>query len=376
MTTSLSEKTPLSLDIELRRGAFQLQVSLSAGSEILVLFGPSGAGKTTLLNALAGLANPDAGEITFNGRTFFRKHRPGVNVNLAARKRHVGYVFQDYALFPHLTALENVAYSIWRQPGAGARAKTLLERMGIAHLFNCYPHELSGGQKQRVAIARALAAVPRLLLLDEPFSGIDMPLRERLRSDIHHLQRELGLVVICVTHDIEEAFAIGHRLAVMHDGHIEQVGPVEEVFRRPVNHRVAALMGIHNLFQAQVVDSSPTGLVLDWDGLRLEAPFQPVIGGETVTAYIRPEEIKLLYPDMLLSKAVSHNHAVGRVISRESGSDFHSLRVHLANGNEIQVRFRLHSYGSLSLAPGNDVRLSLRKDALVVLVPHRENTPG
>ena len=334
----------LSVDIEVQRGPFRLQIRLSAGNEILVLFGPSGAGKTTLLNTIAGLVTPTAGEIIFDGIPFFRKHRPGINVNLLARKRRIGYVFQDYALFPHLTALENVAYALWRQRDASSRASALLKKMGIAHLGNRYPHELSGGQKKRVAIARALAPDPQLLLLDEPFSAIDMSLRERLHSDLHVLQHESGLVVLCVTHNMEDVFAIGHRLAVIQDGHVEQIGLVEDVFRRPVNQRVADTMGIHNLFQARVVDSRPTGIVLEWDGLRLEAPFQPVSMGDMVTAYIRPEDIKVLYPDMPFSKTVSHNQVVGKVISRDPRSNSNSLRVHLANGNEIQVPFPSYSY--------------------------------
>lgn len=364
-------QTRLSVDIELKRAPFQLQVNLDAGNEILVLFGPSGAGKTTLLNTIAGLATPDAGEIVFDGRDFFRKHRPGPGINLAARKRRVGYVFQDYALFPHLTAMQNVAYSLCGQRDAGSRALSLLDRLGIGHLGNRYPHELSGGQKQRVAISRALALAPQLLLLDEPFSAIDMSLRERLHSDLHALQRDSGLVVICVTHNLEDAFALGHRLAVIQDGRLEQIGPVEEVFRNPANRRVADSIGIHNLFQARVVDCGPTGIVLEWDGLLLEAPFHPVRPGDVVTAYIRPEDVKVLYPGMPLSKVVSGNQVAGKVISRDPGSASYSLRVRLVNGHDIRVRFASYSYSSLSLTAGKDIRLSLRKDGLVVLTPDK-----
>lgn len=362
------DKARLTVDVELHRGPFQLRINFQAGPEILILFGPSGAGKTTLLNIIAGLVKPDAGEIAYDGKIFFRKHRPGMNISLPARKRHIGYVFQDYALFPHLTTLENVTYPLWRQGNASLHASILLKKLGIEHLNNRYPHELSGGQKQRVAIARALAPGPQLLLLDEPFSALDLSLRERLQNDLYDLQRESGLSVICVTHNLEDAFALGDRLAVIQDGRLEQIGPVEEVFHKPVNHRVADTMGIQNLFQARVVDSRPNGIVLDWDGLHFEAPFQPVSVGEIVTAYIRAEDIKVLYPDMQLNKAVSHNQVAGKIVSRESRSNSHSLRIHLTNGHEIQVRFPLYSYSSLSLTPGNDVRLSLRRDKLVILV--------
>ena len=365
------EKTRLTVDVELHRGLFRLGINFQAGAEILILFGPSGAGKTTLLNMIAGLVKPDAGEIIFDGVTFFRKHRPGTNKNLAARKRRIGYVFQDYALFPHLTALENVAYPLWRQKDANSKATTLLKKLGIAQLGSRYPHELSGGQKQRVAIARALAPDPQLLLLDEPFSALDLSLRERLQNDLSTLQSESGLVVICVTHNLEDAFTLGDRLAVIQNGNLDQIGQVEEVFNSPVNHQVASTLGIQNLFQARVVDSRPNGIVLEWDGLYIEAPFQPIKVGELVTAYIRAEDIKVLYPDMQLNKAVSRNQVAGKIVSRESRSNSFSLRIHLANGHEIQVRFPVYSYGSLPLSPGNDVTLSLRRDKLVILAPDK-----
>src|ERR1041384_3177351 len=151
----------LKVNIEKRLDTFNLSVQIEVGAEILVLFGPSGAGKTQTLNAIAGLMTPDAGEITLDGTVFFRSSGAAAAINLPARKRHVGYVFQQYALFPHLTALENVAYALWRQPHARERAQSLLERMHLSDLAHRYPHELSGGQQQRVAIARALAMEPR-----------------------------------------------------------------------------------------------------------------------------------------------------------------------------------------------------------------------
>ena len=373
-TTSHVDKARLTVDVELQRGPFRLQINLQVGSEILILFGPSGAGKTTLLNTIAGLVTPDAGEIAFNGHIFFRKNRTGININLPARKRHIGYVFQDYALFPHLTTLENVAYPLWRQRDASLRASILLKKLGIAHLGNRYPHELSGGQKQRVAIARALAPDPQLLLLDEPFSALDLSLRERLQNDLYELQRESGLSIICVTHNLEDAFALGDRLAVVQDGILEQIGPVEEVFHSPVNHHVAHTLGIQNLFQARIVASTPGGNVLDWEGLHLEAPFKPIGVGEMVTAYIRAEDIRVLYPDIPINKAVSHNQVVGKIISRESRSNSYNLRIHLANGHELQVRFPAYSYSSLPLVLGHDVKLSLRRDRLVILVPNKGKT--
>src|ERR1044072_2310125 len=217
----------LKVNIEKRLATFKLFVQLEVGAEILVLFGPSGAGKTQTLNAIAGLMTPDAGEITLDGTVFFRSSGA---INLPARKRHVGYVFQQYALFPHRSALENVAYALWRQPHARERAEALLERMHLAELAHRYPHELSGGQQQRVAIARALAMEPRVLLLDEPFSALDSEIRKRLHDDLLRLQAEAQLIVIYVTHNHEDAFTVGHRMAVVRNGTVERTGAPRDIY--------------------------------------------------------------------------------------------------------------------------------------------------
>ena len=357
----------LTVDIEKRLGPFRLTVRFDAGTEIVVLFGPSGAGKTLTLNAIAGLLTPDAGEVVFDGRAFFRKHRPGPAANVPARKRGIGFVFQNYALFPHLTVAENVAFALWRRRDAQQRALALLERMRLAHLAARYPHEISGGQQQRVALARALAAEPRLLLLDEPFSAIDHAARERLQQDLRALHAELGLVVICVTHQLEDAFAIGHRLVVIRDGQVAQTGLVDDVFRQPASHQVAEIMGIRNLFRATVVDSTPQGLVLDWDGLRLEAPARPATPGAAVTAYIRPEDIRILYPDRPATRPVHHNQVNGRILEYRATATLRTLRVALPNGHEVEVRFAPHAYAPLTLAAGDPILLSLRREALVIL---------
>jgi len=223
--------TRLKVDIERRLASFNLNVQLEVGAEILVLFGPSGAGKTQTLNAIAGLVTPDRGEITLDDIVFFRLLDNGVPpVNMPARKRRVGYVFQQYALFPHLSAVGNVAYALWRQPEARKRALELLERMRLGDLANRYPHELSGGQQQRVAIARSLAMDPHVLLMDEPFSALDSEIRKQLHQDLMKLQAESGLTVIYVTHNLEDAFTVGHRLALMRDGKIERIDKPEEIY--------------------------------------------------------------------------------------------------------------------------------------------------
>lgn len=243
-------KTPrLKVNIEKRLANFNLCVQIEVGAEILVLFGPSGAGKTQTLNAIAGLVTPDAGEITLDGAVFFRSFgetRDAQRFNLPARKRRVGYVFQQYALFPHLTAIENVSYALWRQPQARERAEALLERMRLAELANRYPHELSGGQQQRVAIARALAMEPRVLLMDEPFSALDSEIRKQLHQDLMKLQAESELIVLYVTHNVEDAFTVGHRLAVVRDGRIERIGAPGDVYPHSPSSLVMKVLRMPN----------------------------------------------------------------------------------------------------------------------------------
>lgn len=359
--------THLTVDIEIHVAHFDLAVQVELGAEVLVLFGPSGAGKTTTLNAIAGLVTPDAGEIVLDGTCFFRRHRPGPAVDVPARARDIGYVFQGYALFPHMTALENAAYPLWRQANAEARAMALLEQMRIAHLAERYPREISGGQQQRVAIARALAAEPRVLLLDEPLSALDLAARERLQRDLRRLQEELNLVIFYVTHRLEDAFAIGDRIAVMRDGTVAQVGPIEAVFRRPANFEAAEIMGIRNLFHTRVLDVTPDTVLLDWEGLRLEAPHHHVARGDRVTTYIRPEDIKILYPGRPLTRAVRHNVVRATVQETQLDSGFRRLYVVLPNDNEVEIRFPDYTYTPLDLTAGTEIRLSFRKEALVII---------
>lgn len=359
----------LLVDVQKSFGAFRLQVQLHLGTEILVLFGPSGAGKTQTLNAISGLVRPDRGEIRLDDQQLFLRRGRKISVDLPTRKRQIGYVFQDYALFPHLTAQQNVAYSLRHHPEPAVYAAEWLGRMRLSHLAERFPDELSGGQQQRVAIARALAARPQVLLMDEPFSALDLPVREKLQRDFRTLQRELGLIVIYVTHSMEDAVAMGDRLAVIQEGCVEQIGEVEEVLRRPANANAAEVLGIRNLFQAEVVESRLDRLALDWQGVRLEASPGEFKVGQVVTAYIRPEEIKILYPDRPLSDAVRFNCVTGQMIRQRIVPNGRLVQVRLdtAVGQELEIRFPAYAYASLKLAPGVQIQLSLRKDAIVVL---------
>jgi molybdate transport system ATP-binding protein len=358
------------LEIRKPLAGVDLDARLEVGAEILVLFGPSGAGKSTVLNAIAGLVEPDHGEIEVDGRVVFRRLPGTRRVSTPPRERRVGYVFQSYALFPHMTALQNVEYPLRRQRGRRARALDLLARLGMEHLAAQRPDQLSGGQQQRVALARALALESNVLLLDEPFAAIDSTVRERLMKDLARLQRERELAVIVVTHDLDDAFALGDRLAVMRDGRIEQVGPVADVFLRPATNGVADVMGIRNVIRGRVVEAGAT-LVLDWLGARLEVDLEPGSAvppaGAEVTAHIRPEDVKLVYPDRPAGPALTRNILEAAVVATREAAGHRILQVRAGNGATLEIRFPRLSYAPLLLVPGARIAIALRPAGILLL---------
>lgn len=234
----------------------KVQVDFSQPADsfnVTVLLGSSGSGKTTLLRCLAGLTEPTSGVIQFGRDTWFSAEQ---RISMSPQRRDIGYLFQDYALFPHLNVAENIEYGLRNQPGPVRQARreemmTLFELQGLERRR---PHELSGGQQQRVALARAIARRPRLLLLDEPLSSLDSPLREQLRGELRRLLAKLNSPVVIVTHDRMEAIMLADRVAVMNDGRIEQLGSVQEVFNRPRNAQLARLVGMETIVSGEIVE--------------------------------------------------------------------------------------------------------------------------
>jgi iron(III) transport system ATP-binding protein len=223
--------------------------SLCVGrGEVVALLGPSGCGKTTLLRLVAGFEHPDSGTIQVGGRTV-----AGATAWVPPEQRRVGMVFQDYALFPHLTVAENVGFGLPRRQRP-ARVPELLSIVGLDGLGRRYPHELSGGQQQRVALARALAPAPELVLLDEPWSNVDPFLRDSLRAEVTEIIRPLGVTVVLVTHDREEAFSLSDRIALMRNGAIVQEGTSEDLYFAPASRWAAEFVGAGNVLSGRVVD--------------------------------------------------------------------------------------------------------------------------
>ncbi|TAK66658.1 MAG: ABC transporter ATP-binding protein [Betaproteobacteria bacterium] len=227
-----------------------LSFSLEQGS-IGCLLGPSGCGKTTVLRTIAGFEHVSFGEIRLNGLTVSSQA-----LHLPPEQRRIGMVFQDYALFPHLSVADNIAFGLSGATGAQrhARVAELLATVGLGGSGGEFPHELSGGQQQRVALARALAPKPHLLLLDEPFSNLDVDLRERLSLEVRDIIKQAGITAILVTHDQHEAFAIADEIGIMHEGRIQQWGTPYDLYHRPANRFVADFVGQGVFLQGQVLN--------------------------------------------------------------------------------------------------------------------------
>ena len=234
-------------------------LGLAAG-QIGVLIGPSGCGKTTVLRAVAGLERIAAGRIAMEGRTL---SEAASATHVAAEQRRIGMVFQDYALFPHLSVARNVAFGIQHLPQGEreARVAEMLDLVGLGHAARRAPHQLSGGQQQRVALARALAPQPRLLLLDEPFSGLDVDLRERLAHEVRGILKGTGTTALFVTHDQMEAFALGDVIGVMQRGQLLQWDDAYTLYHRPASRFVAQFIG-HGVFAPARIERRPGGPVV------------------------------------------------------------------------------------------------------------------
>jgi putative spermidine/putrescine transport system ATP-binding protein len=259
-------------------------------AEFFALLGPSGSGKTTMLRILAGLEAPDAGRVLINGREITR---------LPPYARNLGMVFQDFLLFPHRTVAENIVFPLRMQGRSrGEQAQQLawvLDLVRLKGLEERFPHQLSGGQKQRVALARGLVARPSLLLLDEPLANLDRELRREMEVEVRRYQQDLGIPFIYVTHNQEEALTLSDRIAVMHEGRIEQVGPKLEIYHRPATRFVAAFVGAPNRLRARIIGQQREFARLHWGGLDLIGRRVNGAGaGDLVDLFLKPERIRIM----------------------------------------------------------------------------------
>jgi molybdate transport system permease protein len=319
---------PLTFDVATQVGGFALALAQERPVRHLAILGPSGAGKSLTLRCLAGLRGPETGRTRLGGRDIG---------GLPAEERGIGWVPQDLALLPHLTVWEQVTFGTSAEP---ALASAWLERFGLSSLRDRRPHELSGGQRQRVALARALAIRPRLLLLDEPFSSLDAPVRDRLRRDLRRLQSELSVTTVLVTHDPEEAAILADEVIVLETGHAAQAGPRSEVFERPASPEVARLLGIENLRTGQI---SGQGWMTS-EGTRLRVLDRGLAEGTPTVWCLRPHHALM----------ASDGYAAMVTDVVDLGT-WREVLVRLDGGLELTVR----TMDGLALAPGERCHVAI-----------------
>lgn len=287
----------LRVDIEKRLGDFHLHPAFAAEDELVVLLGPSGSGKSLTLRAIAGLLRPDRGRIELPDGAVFDAE---AGIDLPPQGRQVGYVVQDLALFPHLTVAENIGFALHRWPREQQRQRVaeMVTLLGLHGLEQRLPRLISGGQQQRVALGRALAARPRVLLLDEPFTALDAPVRNALRREVANLRRQLGLAALFVTHDLQEAFALADRIAIYDAGEVLQCGPRGEVFRHPASIRVAELLDARNIFAGRVVLVTEEYVEVETPWFRGRARNDGNLAvGAAAALSVRPEHVIVLRRD-------------------------------------------------------------------------------
>jgi spermidine/putrescine transport system ATP-binding protein len=296
--------------------------------EFLTLLGPSGCGKTTLLRLISGFETPTTGKIFINGKEA---------TGLPPHKRHVHTVFQSYALFPHMSVMENIAFGLRckKVPALeiAARVAEVLKIVKLEKYAHRKPDRLSGGQQQRVAIARAVVNRPLVLLLDEPLSSLDYRLRKTMQIELKQLQRKLGITFIFVTHDQEEALSMSDRVVVMQEGCIEQIGTPRQVYENPQNLAVAKFIGEANIFDSRVIAADGKNITVDVQNKhRIVKSSQPFSVGQQVHLLVRPEDMRVLGQAEVTDTSAMFPGVVEEVIYKGTTLD---LMVRLADNKLI-----------------------------------------
>jgi putative spermidine/putrescine transport system ATP-binding protein len=334
-------------------------VSLSiAPGEFVTFLGPSGSGKTTTLNMVAGFTSVTSGEISVNGKPL--SHVPPY-------KRNLGMVFQHYALFPHMTVFENVAFPLRRRrvsrADVQARVKVALDQVKLQDFAHRYPAQLSGGQQQRVALARAIVFSPPVLLMDEPLGALDRKLRDELQLELRHLHKQLGLTFVFVTHDQEEALTLSDRVAVFNEGRIEQIGSPEQLYDRPRSRFVARFIGESNLIDGKIARG---GTLLDDSegGQQFAVESAGGLEGRTAMLLIRPDRIRVMPVGANIESA--QNRLNGKVVHSIFLGVSHRMMIQGEDGRTYVVR-RSAADSTTAVAEGQDVVLSWNvRDSLVL----------
>jgi molybdate transport system ATP-binding protein len=336
-------------------------LELDAGdNRVTVLFGPSGSGKTTILRCLAGLDRPQEGFIRFGDEVWFDA---AAGINRPPQQRRLAYVSQDYGLFPHFTVEQNIRFGMDAGVHARDRVDTILRTVHLEGMAGRFPHQLSGGERQRVALARALARDPRLILLDEPLAALDLPLRDPMRQELRQFLRSVDIPSVVVTHDRVDALTLGDRMAVLSGGYIRQVGPVHDVFSRPIDLAVAASVGVETVVPGDIVDNT-NGLVTVRVGTSHIRVADAAVVARSVFVCIRAEDVTLEIS--LRSDVSARNQLTGHVtaIQPEGGV----VRVTVDCGFLLSALITRPACDELQLAEHSPVT-ALVKATAVHLIP-------
>lgn len=341
---------------------FSIDVDICIESNVAVMLGPSGHGKSTVLNMIAGITRPDEGKISIGNTLFFDSSR-GISVGM--EKRNIGFVFQDYALFPHLSVFENVAYGLKARglPAAEIQLRVMreLERLAISNLKSEVPARLSAGQRQRVALARALVIDPCLLLMDEPLSALDMQLRSRVRSELKALLHKLEIPTIIVTHDVLDAIGFGGAVMVLEQGRIAQQGSYEDLLAAPSSRFVAEFVE-SNAYSGNVktVDAQGDAIITLENGVEINAVLEEGCGG-TILVVIHPWDVSL---QKTPEGGSVRNILNGNVLSICPLRD--RVRVTVDAGIQITAEITRASLERLHLTVGDDIYVGFKTMAVRV----------
>lgn len=327
-------------------------------NEFFTLLGPSGCGKTTLLRMVAGFEDVTTGNILLFGKEF---------MHLPPNKRSVNTVFQQYALFPHMTVFENVAFGLrmkgWSKDEIHSTVWEMLDLVRLRSFAERKPNQLSGGQQQRAALVRAIAPKPKVLLLDEPLSALDLKLRQAMRMELKQLQKETGITFVFVTHDQEEALAMSDRIAVMSEGIIQQIGKAHEIYESPSNEIVANFIGETNILEATLIELSAeeTKFQITDDLFITGGPVVGMTKNQSVKILLRPEKIRISPPENLIDSIKGTIQQ-----SMYLGTDT-EYQVRVSGKITLKVRDQNGFEQRELLAPGRNIGLSFSKDAIRIL---------
>ena len=323
-------------------GVEDVSFSIHSG-EIVTLLGPSGCGKSTTLRSVMGLESADGGSIVYQGRVV-----ESAAAHVPIHKRDMGMVFQSYAIWPHMTVAENVAYPLqlrkWKKAQIADAVRDVLKLVGLEQFHDRPATRLSGGQQQRVALARALVYRPGLLLLDEPFSNLDARLRDEMRSEVKAIQREIGIAVLFVTHDQQEALSMSDRIVMMRAGRVLQVGDPEQLYNHPASPLVRDFLGQNLVFPGKIaeVDGNRVASTLGTSGILIRGEASgfeaPPRVGDAAEISIRPEQIHVARPHVASpDEAMGENRVLARVTASLFLGDRRELQIETPRGQKARV---------------------------------------